>query len=115
MTALDELRQIIALGEGETLEFKETTRQRSDAAKTVCAFLNTKGGRVVFGVTNEREIIGQQIGDSTIEDVIQEIRKIDPPVYPTVTVESLGDQRSLIVITTDRGHLQPYAYGGKTY
>ncbi|MFA4845597.1 MAG: RNA-binding domain-containing protein [Patescibacteria group bacterium] len=115
MTIHDELLQIIGQGENDTLEFKETTGQRTDAAKTVCAFLNTKGGRVIFGVTNDRQAIGQQIGDSTIEDVTQEIRRIDPPVYPTVTTELISEQRSLIIITADRGHLQPYTYGGKAY
>ena len=37
---LKELKSIIASGEGETLEEKETTGQRVDACETLCAFLN---------------------------------------------------------------------------
>ena len=85
MTNRDELLQIIAQGESDTLELKESTGQRTDAAKTVCAFLNTKGGRVIFGVTNNRQAIGQQIGYNTMEDVAHELRKIDPPIYPAFT------------------------------
>ena len=41
---LEEPRAIIALGEGETLEVKETTGQRVDACETLCGFLNKDGG-----------------------------------------------------------------------
>ena len=42
MTA-DRISELVATGESETLEFKSTTGQRSDAAKTVCAMLNQWG------------------------------------------------------------------------
>ena len=47
---LEELKAIVASGESETLELKETTGQRVDACETLCAFLNKDGGTVVFGV-----------------------------------------------------------------
>lgn len=50
MTA-DRISELVAAGETETLEFKSTTGQRSDAAKTLCAMLNQRGGHVLFGVT----------------------------------------------------------------
>jgi len=34
-----ELKKLIAQGEGETVEFKETTGQRGEACKTLCAFM----------------------------------------------------------------------------
>ena len=46
------IEQIVALaaqGESETLEYKETTGRRREAAMTVCAFLNQGGGQVLFG------------------------------------------------------------------
>jgi len=36
---LNTLNNMIRQGESETLEFKKTTGQRTDAAKTICAFL----------------------------------------------------------------------------
>ena len=45
MTA-DRISELVATGESETLEFKRTTGQRSDAAKTLCAMLNQRGGHV---------------------------------------------------------------------
>ena len=37
---IEELKTLIASGEGETLEVKETTGQRVDACETLCGFLN---------------------------------------------------------------------------
>ena len=37
---LEKLKTIIASGEGETLEVKETTGQRVDTCKMLCGFLN---------------------------------------------------------------------------
>jgi putative transposase len=41
---IEELKTLIASGEGETLEVKETTGQRVDACETLCGFLNKDGG-----------------------------------------------------------------------
>lgn len=48
---LDDITRRIAAGESETLEFKKTTGERREAAKTVCAMLNNRGGIIVIGVT----------------------------------------------------------------
>jgi ATP-dependent DNA helicase RecG len=40
----------IAGGESETVELKRSTGQLRRAAETLCAFLNTGGGKVIFGV-----------------------------------------------------------------
>ena len=66
------LQQIIALaasGESEMLEFKKTTGGRREAAKTVCAFLNQDGGLVLFGVTPDGAVVGQQVSEHTIEEL----------------------------------------------
>jgi len=45
------LRQLVAQGEGPTLEFKRTTGKVREGLETVCAFLNGAGGQVLFGVS----------------------------------------------------------------
>lgn len=75
---------MVAKGESEVLEFKKTIGQRFEAAKTVCALLNGLGGFVLFGVSDKREIIGQQVTAKTLEDVTLELRRIDPPAFPEI-------------------------------
>ena len=69
------------------MEFKKTTGQRSDAAKTVCALLNNLGGFVLFGVSDKGEIIGQQVTARTIEDITNELRRIEPPAFPEIPLK----------------------------
>lgn len=67
------LEDILALATGresEALEFKRTTGTRREAAATVCAMLNHRGGHVLFGVTPEGDVVGQQVSDRTMEEVI---------------------------------------------
>ena len=40
----EQVTALAATGESETLEFKSTTGTRREAAQTVCAMLNQRGG-----------------------------------------------------------------------
>ena len=55
---LDDITRLIAAGESETLELKKTTGERREAAKTVCAMLNNRGGIIFIGVTPEGVVTG---------------------------------------------------------
>ncbi|MDE2848440.1 MAG: putative DNA binding domain-containing protein [Gemmatimonadota bacterium] len=102
-------------GESETLEFKETTGTRREAARTVCAFLNQDGGQVLFGVTRVGDVVGQQVGERTIEELSNELRQIDPPAFPTVERVPLDGGCEVIVVSTGRGPTRPYIYRGNAY
>jgi ATP-dependent DNA helicase RecG len=95
---LQELKRLVAKGESNRLEFKRTTGQRTDAAKTVCAMLNGLGGFVVFGVGDKGELVGQEIGQRTVEEVTNELSRIDPPAFPEVETIALAAGRSFIVL-----------------
>jgi len=64
-----ELQQLVVAGESEHLVFKKTTGELKAGMTTLCALLNGAGGRVVFGVTPSGKIAGQQVTDSTLQDV----------------------------------------------
>jgi hypothetical protein len=61
----DIVSTLAASGESEMLEFKRSTGQRTDVAKTVCAMLNNRGGKVLIGVEPDGSVIGQDVGDQT--------------------------------------------------
>lgn len=53
------LKNLIKLGENVNLELKEATEKLSKALfQTVCSFLNTAGGYIILGVSDDKEIIG---------------------------------------------------------
>ena len=111
----NEVLALAGSGESETLEFKETSGARREAAMTVCAFLNQTGGQVLFGVTRDGAIVGQQVGERTIEQLSAELGRIAPPAFPTIKRVPLDDGREVIAVSVDRGASRPYAYRGAAY
>ena len=107
---LQQITVLAASGESEMLEFKKSTGERRGAAMTVCAFLNQRGGHVLFGVTLDGTVAGQQVSDRTIEQLSAELRRIDPPAFPTVERVPTGSGRDVIVVSTGQGASRPYTY-----
>jgi ATP-dependent DNA helicase RecG len=104
-----------ASGESETLEFKRTTGERQEGMRTLCAMLNNRGGRVLFGVEADGQVMGQQVSDHTIEEVAQEIQRIDPPTFPIIDRVALADGREVLVVSVTQGQVRPYSYKGFAY
>lgn len=102
-------------GESETLELKRTTGERRAATQTLCAMLNHRGGRVLFGVEPTGRVLGQQVSDHTIEELAQEIKELDPPAFPSIERTDWRDGLQVIVVTVTQGHNRPYSYKGKAY
>lgn len=101
--------------ESETQEFKRTTGQRTEGAKTLCAMLNHRGGRVLFGVDAAGMIAGQEVSDKTIEDLAQEIGQIEPPVRPAIDRIRVDAERAVIVVAVQSGTRRPYTYKNRAY
>jgi ATP-dependent DNA helicase RecG len=98
-----DLQSLVAGGEGERLEFKETTGQRSIAVKTVCAMLNGVGGYLLFGVKDDGTIIGQDVSEKTLQMLVAELRKIEPPAFPDIQTVPMKSGRSVIVLLVQGG------------
>ena len=45
-----EIQELIRKDETRTLELKKTTGELKEAMHTACAFLNTDGGFIIFGI-----------------------------------------------------------------
>ncbi len=115
MISTEQIETWSTVGESETLEFKRSTGRRRDATRTVCAMLNHRGGRVLFGVESDGRVVGQLVSYRTIEDVAQELREIDPPVFPSIDRVSLDTGGDVIVVSVSTGTNRPYSYRGQAY
>lgn len=98
MMTLADIECWVRGGESETLELKGTTGERREAARTICAMLNHRGGRVIFGVEPDGRLIGQMVSDRTVEEVAQELGEIDPPVFPSIERVDFAEGRQLLTI-----------------
>ena len=112
---LDQIIALVAPGESETLECKTSTGTRREAARTVCAMLNQRGGNVLFGVAPDGNVMGQHVGERTMEEVGAELRRIEPPAFPAVERVQVEGDREVIVVNVHQGPTQPYTYRGTAY
>lgn len=78
------LDQALQEGEGQYLEFKESTALTSKAAQALVSFANAQGGQVFFGVTDQGKPIRVQIGKNTIEELIGELER---HIYPSLPLQ----------------------------
>ena len=115
MTSLQQLQLWVEQGESETQEFKLSTGQRTEAMRALCAFLNHRGGRVLFGVDAQGHITGQEVSDKTLADVAHELRGIDPPALPSVERIALPSGREVLAVTVERGARRPHTFRGEAY
>ncbi len=117
MTTPDEIAVLAVGGESETVEFKETTGQRQEAARTLSAMLNGQGGVVLFGLRPNGNVFGQQVADKILEDVTAACRDIHPMYPPSIERVSVpdGDGREVLAVTVPSGNSKPYAYKGNYY
>ena len=59
---IEEIRRIIEGDETRTLELKKSTGELKEGMHSACAFLNTDGGWLIFGVTPKSlRIVGQEV------------------------------------------------------
>jgi ATP-dependent DNA helicase RecG len=105
---------LVASGESERLEFKRTTGQRTEAMRTVCGMLNALGGFVLFGVKENGQIIGQAVSTHTLEEIANELRRIEPPAFPDVETVELANGNTVIALRVPGGG-GPYTYDGRAY
>lgn len=113
---LDDVKELVERGESTDLEFKKSTGQRSDAARTVCAMLNGIGGFVVFGITPDRQVVGQDVSEKTMEDLHHELQRIEPPAFPQIDTVPLPNARKVIVLSVSGGAgSELYTYDGRPY
>jgi len=112
---LGELSALVSGGESAQIEFKKTTGQRSDGARTTCAMLNGGGGYVFFGVDDAGRLCGMDVTSSTVDDVVRELRKIEP--LPALNPERvpLANGREVIAVSIPGRTGGPYTYDGRPY
>ena len=105
------LRDEIIKGESETLEFKEFVPKNSkNYMRTVIAFANCRGGRIIFGVNDRREIVGIAEDDvfgqmDAIANAISD--SCEPGIVPHIYLETI-EQKTVIVVDVSMSRQCPY-------
>ena len=100
----------IQQGESKTLELKLQLPQHDQIAKTIVAFANTSGGKLVLGVDDKRQVIGiSEVDIFALQDQITSL--VFDRCYPTILTEIYTanlDGKLVLVVEVFRGNLLPY-------
>ena len=104
----EELLELLKTGEGLTLEFKENVS--SHLGKEICAFANSKGGRVILGVKDNGDILGIKITNALKSQIQTFARNIDP-VFSVETDEV----ENVLIISVPEGKKKPYSVNGQFF
>lgn len=106
--------------ENRVLELKQTIGELKEGMQSGCAFLNTDGGWLLFGIhPTKLTILGQNVADKTRQDIAIEMRKFAPAIDLSAQYVPVPDREGMFVIAIyfpvsiyDR---TPYTYDGRPY
>jgi len=108
---MSKIKQWIKKGEGKTIEFKRTLPDGNHIAKTVIAFSNMAGGKIIIGIEDKTaEVIG--INDDEAIDFPDKISNIihercHPFILPEIYLVYVNDAK-VLVVEVFPGALKPY-------
>jgi predicted HTH transcriptional regulator len=95
---LIELYKLIEDGESFNIEFKRKFSSPEKIAKEMIAFANSKGGKIIFGVDDDKKIVGIDSEKSEIELVSYSAKfYCEPEVEFTTEIISIKNSDILVV------------------
>lgn len=106
MKILDKIKN----GESKTLELKEKLPDNKSIAKTVIAFANTSGGKIIVGINDKLKITGVDANSVyALKDKIASVifDSCSPDILPEIYTINING-KLLLVIEIFRGNLMPY-------
>ncbi|HPF01396.1 MAG TPA: putative DNA binding domain-containing protein [Bacteroidales bacterium] len=113
METIDKIKDLIFQGESEILELKSSFTK--DVILTIVAFSNTKGGTIIIGCNDKREITGVDLSDESIQKWTNEIKQnTEPAVFPSFEVFKV-DGKSIVTIIVDEFPIKPVSYRNRFY
>jgi predicted HTH transcriptional regulator len=107
------VKMLIEEGEGFEIELKRKVSSPEKIARTLCAFANTRGGTMLFGVDDDGTMVGVD-SEKTEIDQIREAGDFHcvPPVPLHVQFVPYH-HRDIIVVSVDESDRKPHAVTGQ--
>lgn len=104
----NELTELIEKGEDSFTEFKEEKVHSNDLAAEIVAFANTEGGKILLGLSDNKEIKGVTNPDKEMLRVENISRNnCEPPL--TVNIEKIKINKEIVLcISIPKGPERPY-------
>lgn len=104
-----ELQLLIEEGEGFHLEFKRKVSTPEKIARAMIGFANAKGGTILFGVDDDKTIVGVE-SEKTEVEMIETAGKVycDPPIEPELEIISYRGM-DIIAVRVEESIQKPHS------
>ncbi len=105
---LYELHEIIEGGENSTVEFKRKFTEPEKIAKEMIAFANTKGGRILFGIDDDKSVVGVESEKGEIEYIDLAARfYCEPELKHSIDIMHIY-RKDVIVVNIPESRTKPH-------
>lgn len=104
-----EFQLLLEEGEGFQLEFKRKVTSPEKIARALVGFANTKGGTILFGVDDDKSVVGVE-SEKTEVEMIQTAGRVycDPPIEPDIEIMSHRG-KDIIIAIVEESNQKPHS------
>ena len=117
---ISEIQTIVRRDENRIMEAKKTTGELIAGMQSGCAFLNTEGGWLFFGIhPTSKRILGQNVADQTMQEIAREMRKISPAIDLAAQYIDIPERPGMQIVAirfpAPSAFSAPYTYDSRPY
>lgn len=105
---LVELNEIIENGENDSVEFKRKFSSPEKIAKAMCAFANTSGGKIIFGIDDDKSIVGVESEKGELELISTAAKFYCEPEVEFDTEIILFRNKDLVIVDIPESSNKPH-------
>jgi len=103
-----ELLNLIEEGENIQVEFKRKFSTHDKIAREMIAFANTKGGYILFGIDDDKKIIGVESEKETSELVKDAaLNYCEPPLEYSIEFREI-ESKEIVIVSVPESTLKPH-------
>ena len=102
------LRKLILQGEGTTLDFKKTITNNEKIAKSLVAFANNRGGKLLIGVADDGSIKGVKSEEEEKYMILKSAHQFCKPAIMPEFEEIAVDGKVVLVVTIGESDTKPH-------
>jgi ATP-dependent DNA helicase RecG len=106
--------RLLRQSESYTLE-RLTRPNLSSVGRNVCAFLNSKGGRVIIGVEDDGRVVGVAKAETVVAQLRKDLFAMLKPTAAFLVNDFEADGKTVLLVEVAPGADGPYAYKGSIY
>lgn len=105
---LVELNELIENGENDTVEFKRKFSSPEKIAKEMIAFANSKGGRILFGIDDDKSVKGVESEKGELELITTAAKFYCEPEVEFTTDIMLLRNKDIVVVNIEESKRKPH-------